>query len=246
MGTLIFLLIVGGLGYAGYRTYHKQKAAYEEANPTTAVVAGQTQVINSAGQAIVPPAGKTKLKGDRIISEWNALCGGAQGKAEHYTRLFIRQLQDMGVPSLKVQYKDVTGGTIGALFKPTRRYLSVENKYFKGYRTFVGAKDYGKQLSISCYLTVEQSFFGKVMLAASKSLWVAALSFPLTLTAKLFQLGKGFVIPEMMDMFDREELNCYITTVDNAAKNAAKEMMKELDLDFTKMDIKSRGFHNLK
>jgi hypothetical protein len=152
----------------------------------------------------------------------------------------------MAVPNLKVHYKEVSGGTIGSFFKAHRRFLVVDNKYFRGYRAFIGARDYGNQLSVTWYLTVKQTWLGKLTFLASKSAAVSIFCFPILIIAKMFQLGKGYVIPEMMDLFDLEELSCYVSTVHAAVKAATEETLKEIDLDFTKADVKSRGFHNLR
>ena len=46
-------------------------------------------------------------------------------------------------------------------------------------------------------------------------------------------------------MFDFEELTAYGTTVHRAVIKAVEEIMGQLNMDFSKVDTKSRGFLNI-
>jgi competence CoiA-like predicted nuclease len=126
----------------------------------------------------------------------------------------------------------------------TRKFLITDNDYLKGYRVFIGTNDYGKQLSVSWYLTLETNILTQMSAAAAKNFFYAIIFFPILLVAKLFNL-KFYTIPERMDLFDQEELRAYITTVHETVKTATEGLMKSLDLDFSKVDTKSRGFFNI-
>jgi len=253
MGTLFLLLVLGGIGYAGYRIYQKQQSEKEESGQTTAIVAGggvtpARRLFGSPEQTGLAEvkAKKTKLKNEKIVQQWSSLIGGAQGKGEEFTKFVIKNLQEVGAPNLKAEYMGVSLGMLSEMFKGNRRFLVVDNRYFKGYRAFIGARDYGKQLSVSWYLTFEETFWSKITKIVVKSPLSIILLFPFVWLIKILHLGRGSVIPELMDLFDLEEFNCYISTVQTAVKGATNSLLHDLNLDFTKVDVRSRGFHNTK
>ncbi|KKU65533.1 MAG: hypothetical protein UX89_C0027G0002 [Parcubacteria group bacterium GW2011_GWA2_47_16] len=186
-----------------------------------------------------------KLKGERIIDEWFALISGAQGKGDALTKNISRLLDAVKVPNLVLEHKEIHLGLWSKMLKGTRKFLVVENKYLKGYRIFIGAHDYGEQLSVSWYLTLEQTFLSRLATFAAQSTIFGLFFFPLLFLVQTLGGGRRSVVPEMMDLFDLEELRAYSTTVFQAAKQATDDLMKEMDLDSSKISKQTRGFLNI-
>ena len=189
--------------------------------------------------------GSMKLKGERIIDEWFALIPDAQGKGDTLTKNISRLLEAVGVPNLVLENKEIHLGLWSKMLKGTRKFLVMENNYLKGYRIFIGAHDYGKQLSVSWYLTLEQSFLSRLAASASKNAFFGLFFFPLLFLVQKLGGGRRAVVPEMMDLFDLEELRAYSTTVFHTAKQATDDLMKEMDLDSSKISKQTRGFLNI-
>jgi hypothetical protein len=185
-------------------------------------------------------SGSTQLGANGIIEQWFILVEGAQGKGEHLNKEVSRILTELAVPYLKLGNKDVSLGRWGR----TRKFLITDNDYLKGYRVFIGTNDYGRQLSVSWYLTLETNILTQMSAAAAKNFFYAIIFFPILLVAKVCGF-KFYTIPERMDLFDQEELRAYITTVHGTVKTATEGLMKSLDLDFSKVDTKSKGFFNI-
>jgi hypothetical protein len=48
-----------------------------------------------------------------------------------------------------------------------------------------------------------------------------------------------------MNVFDIEELTAFTTTIHHAVTGAVEAVMKGMDMDFSKIDTKARGFLNI-
>lgn len=157
---------------------------------------------------------------------------------------------------------------VGALRPAKREFLVASNDYLRGYKLCVGAKDYGKQLMVSWYLIAEPVSLLKLMLD-----WIVSnqkislgvflvgliLSFVTREISPILMIwlpflgyvaftcltSKKSVLPQMMNIFDLEELTAYVTTVHHAVLDATKEVSESVGFDFTKVDRKSRGFLNI-
>ncbi len=256
MGAFLMLLTVGLVGYAAYRIYQHQHKAQGGVYQPPLPAAGQPKrrLFDSPepeqNNSVEPEqheqrVWKIRLKDERIVEQWFTLVEGAEGKSAEFNRNVKKILVELAVPNLRLSQRDVSLGMWNRLLKGGRRFLVAENSYLRGYRIFIGARDYGHQLSVSWYLTLELGFLGKLLIAAAKNNFVAIFLFPIVLFAKILMGGRRYVVPETMNLFDTEELRGYITTVHGAAKTATADLMKSLDLDFTKVDTKSRGFFNL-
>jgi hypothetical protein len=185
-----------------------------------------------------------KLAGSRIIDQWLLLISGAQGRGDALTKRVQELLKEAKVPSLTLEHMEVHLGLMHRMFKGTRKFLVVDNEYLHGYRVFIGAHDYGDQLAVSWYLTLEQSFLRRLI---GQSISFKALFSLFLLLGWLWRriTGNDYVLPEKMDLFDRQELSSYATTVHLASKEATNELMKEMGLNSSKVGTQTRGFLNI-
>jgi membrane-associated protease RseP (regulator of RpoE activity) len=157
---------------------------------------------------------------------------------------------------------------VGVLRSEKREFLVASNNYLKGYRLCVGARDYGKQLMVYWYLIAEPVsliylirewiryhqkislgvfLVGLILSFITKGiypifiLWLPFLGY----VTFACLTSKRSVLPQMMNIFDLEELTAYVTTVHHAVLDAAKEISESVGFDFSKVDQKSRGFLNI-
>ena len=192
---------------------------------------------------------KSRLRPWRIIDEWFFLMEGGQGQGEKIMKEAERKLKSLLVPDLKQEYKEVSLGLLSRILKGSRKFLVVENSYLKGYEAFIGAHDYGNQLTVSWYLTLNPTWLGRITAfainhaVAGLILWLVI--WPVRIILKIFAKGRGSVIPELMDLFDKEELRAYATTVHGATKDATMAVMKDFNLNYAKVEWHTRGLLNL-
>lgn len=169
-------------------------------------------------------ARKVILKDEKILESWSVLIENAQGKGEEvYTQTsnFIQESRAPGVTSEMATVR--TGETTGFFGKLVERnYFMVFNERLKDYRMYVGARDYGNNLNVSWYLTVEPGVL--------KSL----LSGVVTKDPRGLSLSLG--------LFQREDLFAYVTAVHHCLLKSVERIMQSLNQDPSKIDRKSRGF----
>ncbi len=187
-----------------------------------------------------------KLKEKTIIERWGALIDDCGGKGERIFEIVEQAIKERKAPKVKMARRMVSPSFFKMLQGREKPFLIVSNSYLKGYRMYVGATDYGKQLYVSWYLCLEPNKYLKMIEAMPW--WAQAAMLPIIgiIMVGLWLKRKTRVVsPEFMDIFDMEELCSYVITVHHAAMDAAEEIAKEVDYDFTKVDRVSRGFLNV-
>lgn len=168
------------------------------------------------------------LKSENIKERWFAAIGGANGQSDKIYRAFISGVQAAGIPEIEAGSQRVSvglgsklKGMFGGGASQDRSMVVITNKSLPGWLIYVGARDYGKQLLVSWYLVTDE----KETSHLSRTI--------------------GTVANMGLDIFKTEELSAFVTLVHNAIKDAVKQVMSEMNLDFTKVDTHTRGFLNI-
>ncbi len=203
------------------------------------------------------------LKEENVQERWSELIEGAQGNEKMIFDEIRANVEDVQPPSVKLEEEKVDSTLSGS-----RNMLVAKNDYLLGYKLYIGAKDYGKQLMVSWYLVLEPVSIWKLALrwiASHRKISIAVLLFGLVIalftktlmTAVVFWLfflgyaafavatSRKSVLPQMMGLFDLEELTAYVTTTHRAVLAAVQGVSKTVDFDFAKVDKKSKGFLNI-
>jgi len=185
------------------------------------------------------------LKEEKIIDRWSILIEGAGGKGKEVFQKTEARLQKIEAPNIIVKSQEVRPSILsGLIYRKQRPFLTVTNKYLKGYTMLIGARDYGKQLSVFWYLIMEPKGLLKILrILGSPKLII--FTFPIVLPLIAYQSifkRKKSVFPGALDLFDLEELTCYATTGHHAVLETVEELMTDLGQDTSKIDRKSRGF----
>jgi len=210
MWTFFIIVILVVIGYNVFKNKGEEESEVEETGNGSSPAGTEQKRLK-----------KARIKRDRIIEQWFTLIEGAEGKGDELSQKIGRLLGEVAVPNLVLEHKNVSLGGLSALLKGSRKLLVAENKYLKGYRIFIGARDYGKQLLVSWYLVVDEK--------------------------ELPRLARAVGGDSMMelDIFKTEELSAFVTIVHQSLKDAVKQVMSEFNLDFTKVDTHTRGFLNI-
>jgi len=109
----------------------------------------------------------------------------------------------------------------------------------------ISVEDYGKQLNVSWYLMVRRNLITSIVQLSLLSPWVWLFLFWLIPFAKLWYRMRGLTVPELMNSFEIEELTAFTTTAHHAVLDAVENLMKGMNMNFAKVDTKSRGFLNI-
>jgi hypothetical protein len=234
MGRLIVLAIIVYVCYVIYKKNQRKQ---------------QTETAAANGEATPQDLGrlrKTTLNRKwKTINSWSSLIGGAQGKNEILFNNVKKLLTEVGVPNIDVDHRNICLSGISGMFAGGRRQLVIENNKLKGYNVFVSIEDYGKQLNVSWYLMLRTNWLTNMLKLVVIHPFSIIIMFPVVIFAKIFYSSTGTTIPELMNVFDVEELTAFTTTVHHAVTGAVEAVMKGMDMDFSKVDTKARGFLNI-
>ena len=187
-----------------------------------------------------------KIKEKTIIERWGVIVEQSKGKGDRIFEMVEQAVKQKKAPKVKMARRMVSPSFFKMLQGREKPFLIVSNSYLKGYKMYVGANDYGNQLAISWYLCREPNKYLKMIEALPW--WAQLMLLPvvgLIIIGLWIKRKTRVVSPEFMDVFDMEELIAYVTTVHHALMEAAEEIAREVDYDFTKVDRVSRGFLNV-
>ena len=166
------------------------------------------------------------LKEEKIIDRWSVLVEGAQGQEKDIFEKTEKAIQRIEAPNIMVKSQEVRPGLFTGLFhRKQRPFLTVTNKYLKGYTMLIGARNYGKQLSIYWYLVMEPRGLLRLLRILTTPKLIIFLTFPIVVPLLLYQIifrRKKSVLPDDLDVFDLEELTCYATTGHHALLGTKK------------------------
>jgi len=162
------------------------------------------------------------LKDEKVMDRWSVLIVNGQGRAEELFDMVASNIDKISPPEVEFQMEVVKPGLLKGLMGKKREYLMVTNSAIKDYRMYIGARDYGKTLDVSWYLTVEPGFFKKQI---SKAI-----------------TGSDKALSFNLDLFTQQDLAAYVSIVHHALLDAVEELMRDLGQDPSKIDRKSKGF----
>jgi len=163
------------------------------------------------------------IKDEKIMDSWGTIMEGAQGKSDFILETTKHELEESEAPWVSWDITDVAPGMFKGFFGKKREYLRVINQALKDHRMYIGARDYGNNLDVSWYLTVEPGLLKK-------------------LTSKALFSGSDKALSYALDIFDQQDLQAYVTVVHHCLLRAVESLMNELNQDFSKINRKSKGF----
>lgn len=164
------------------------------------------------------------LNDEKILDQWGVVLEGGAGKAAAMVQTVYTTLKASELPGVNCGTVEAQPSMLKGFFGNKRSYLMVTSDAVKDYRMYVGARDYGKHLDVSWFLTVEPGFFKSAFSALLASGNYQALSFNL-------------------DVFKNQDLRAYVTSVHRfCVRKAVEQVAAELGQDTAGFDWKSRGF----
>jgi hypothetical protein len=174
---------------------------------------------------------KVTLKDEKILDRWSVLIEGAQGRGNELINRAAELVKQFSAPGLNIEDAEVFSSLfdkfLSGIFKKSERkhYLMITNDKLKDINIFLGAQDYGKNLYVSWYLTVEPGIWKEISSSITK------------------EKGETFKwVPVLDNVFLEEELDAYATFVHHCLLRSVEELMLRLGQDFSRVDRKSKGF----
>ena len=166
------------------------------------------------------------LRKDQVTEYWATLIEGANGKAEDVLATTWAFLKASEAPALGVAKKKVATSLVGGALGNEREFLVLTDKQrlsLRPYQIFLTARDYGKNLDVSWYLTCRPT------------IWQALLS----LIMRSYNPAKEI---SELNVFDQQDVRAYAANAHRCMKKAVSKVIEDIGQDAEKIDWKSRGF----
>lgn len=164
------------------------------------------------------------LNDEKVLDQWGVVLEGGAGKEAALLQSVDSTLKASDLPGVRWQQVEAQPSMLKGLFGNKRSYLMVTSEAVKDYRMYVGARDFGKHLDVSWFLTVEPGFF--------KSAFSAMLAH-----------GNYQAMSFNLDIFKNQDLRAYVTSVHRfCVRGAVEQVAGQLGQDTSGFDWKSRGF----
>ena len=204
----------------------------------------------------------TSISADDVIQQWQTLIPGAYDKGDFLYQDIANEIHATAIPGIKMEYRMVRPGDAGVR-QNKQKFLVIENERLNNYDIFIIARGYGNQLIVSWYVVREkpglkQSLGRKpihTLIFLPFILAINVLSLVVSVASRFspsFGQGAemaggvhplGFV--DNLNLSDQQELSAYVSTVQTAVNVSTKKLSQRMNLDFAKIDARSRGFLNI-
>jgi hypothetical protein len=160
------------------------------------------------------------LSREKVIDQWSALVERGAGKDQWVIDKTESAIKEFAAPGVSCRREVVSSG----MFGEKREFLIVTHQKLKEYAMFISARDFGRDLDVSWYMTVNPG------------------SFKRAISKKLAQ-GDPNALSMNLDVFAQQDLGAYKTAVHHCVQDIIKTLMEtELKQDYSTVDRKSKGF----
>jgi len=172
-----------------------------------------------------------KITEEKTLDEWVALIDGAASQKDKTMEKLARAIQAEKIPNITISKKEVKLG------RDPRPFLVIEHNFLEGYYMYVAALAYGEdRLNIVWYLVLDSP-----EIAAARRQARHGVSDP---TAWIGKFVPGGSRPNM-SILDKLELTNYVSLVHGVVVETTKELMKEENMDWAKINTQTKGFLKL-
>ncbi|MEM3709715.1 MAG: hypothetical protein QXL46_02270 [Nitrososphaerales archaeon] len=163
------------------------------------------------------------IRAEEVMENWSILI--ENGKGNEVLDSTLKFLKDTEVSNISVEKRMMTPGIIKGILGEEREFLVIKPISLKlaPYQIFLNARDYGRNLHVSWYLTYRIGFLRAIL-----SL-IPGLS----------------LIPRFLsdlDLFEQQDLIAYVTNAHHCTLKTVEKLMLDLNQDPSKIDRKTRGF----
>src|SRR6266705_4231765 len=93
------------------------------------------------------------LKNESVTSSWNSLVIQGAGKDKWVMDTVEQMIKEAHMPGVTTGQQEVSSGLFGA----KRKFLVVNHTSLRDYRMYIGARDFGTNLDVPWYVTIQPS-----------------------------------------------------------------------------------------
>jgi hypothetical protein len=160
------------------------------------------------------------LDNDRVISSNTYMVEGGAGREQWVLSETEKLIIESHMPGVKTEQKDVSPG----MFGEKRKFLVVTHARYKQYVMFISARSFGEHLDASWFLTVEPSFFKRMV--------------------STHATGNPTALSQKIDVFSQQDVRAFETVSSECFKKVLNTLHEELQLDPSALNSDNKGFLN--
>jgi hypothetical protein len=161
------------------------------------------------------------LKNESVTSSWNSLVINGAGKDKWVMDTVEGMIKNAHMPGVTTGQEEVSSGLFGA----RRKFLVVSHANLRDYKLYIGARDFGANLDVSWYLTINPGALKR--------------------TISKYATGNPQALSMQVDFFSQQDLSAYTGYAHHCVTETVQQLMKELEQDPTGLNTKSKGFLEL-
>ena len=188
------------------------------------------------------------LYNDQVISSWDVLIGGGDGKGEGVLSDIERSIEEAKIPKAKLRRNNVASGLAQAAFGGSRPFLQISsnaNPNIKACKLYINTRDYGASLQVSWFLVKQPTFMQKVVDFLMRIPILGILFLPAYVASKVTSSGKAGTGILGLNLFDEQDLTAFATVAHHCVQDAVDKMTKEYNINLPRIDRTSKGFLNI-
>ncbi|MFQ5632196.1 MAG: glycine zipper family protein [bacterium] len=153
------------------------------------------------------------MRDEKVIDRWYTLLKSASGQADYIYKKSRENFENLEITNLGWGFETMKPGLDQGLLGQNKQLLCVTNSILRGFKMYIVARDYGINLSVAWFLTLEPEIWDKkTTILKSESGRETFLDF---------------------DLFDQEELHAFVSSVHQCVLDAVRDLMKKLKQDST-------------
>lgn len=176
-----------------------------------------------------------RITEEKTLDEWVALINGAASQKDKTMEKLAKAIRDEKIPNISVSKREVKLGG------DPRPFLVIEHSYLKGYTMYVAALAYGEdRLNVVWYLVLDTP-----EIAAARRNARRGTGSPMGQDFFNSILAGGMNRVLNMSILDKLELSNYVGLVHQVVVATTKDLMKENNMDWAKINTATTGFLKL-
>jgi len=177
-----------------------------------------------------------KITEEKTLDEWVALINGAANKRDKTMEHLAREIQAEKIPNITISKREIKLG------RDPRPFIVIEHSFLKGFYMYVAALAYGEdRLNVVWYLVLDTPEIAAMRRDAKTGRNTNAPGHNFMNT--VFVGGSNRVLN--MSILDKLELSNYVGLVHQVVVETTKELMKESNMDWAKINTQTKGFLKL-
>jgi hypothetical protein len=162
----------------------------------------------------------TSLRSEKVVKQWGTVVERGAGRDKWVLDTTETLIKEVSPPAVVTKRESVTSG---GMFSEKRDFLIVTHNTLREYAMFIGAQNFGKDLAVAWYLTVNPGFLKRAI-------------------SKKLTNGDPNALSGVLPVFAQQDLSSYMHMAHSRLKEAVGILLDEMQQDTARIDWSPKGF----